>query len=108
MSTNENTQQPDVYTRVTDQIINAIKRGTDVRPSPAGPPLDQVHEFIRASKAQNTLRGYQSDWRAFCAWAEAHRLCAMPASPETVAAFIAECRRTAEGRERPAEIKRNC
>ena len=91
MSTNENTQQPDVYTRVTDQIINAIKRGTDVVPSPAGPPLDQVHEFIRASKAQNTLRGYQSDWRAFCAWAEAHRLCAMPASPETVAAFIAEC-----------------
>ena len=29
------------------------------------PSLDQVREFIRASKAENTLRGYQSDWRAF-------------------------------------------
>ena len=90
MSTNENTQQRDVYTRVTDQIINAIEPGTDVVPSPALPPLDQVREFIRASKAENTVRGYNSDWLAFCAWAEAHRLCAMPASPETVAAFIAE------------------
>jgi site-specific recombinase XerD len=91
MSTNENTQQRDVYTRVTDQIINAIEQGTDVVPSTALPPLDQVREFIRASKAENTVRGYNSDWLAFCSWAEAHRLCAMPASSETVAAFIAEC-----------------
>ncbi len=65
--------------------------GADVVPSPALPPLDQVREYIRASKAENTLRGYQSDWRAFCAWTDARRLCAMPASPETVAAFIADC-----------------
>ncbi len=45
----------------------AIK-GADAVPSPS---LDQVREYIRASKAENTLRGYQSDWRAFCAWAEA-------------------------------------
>lgn len=55
------------------------------------PSLDQVREYIRASKSENTLRGYQSDWRAFCAWCESRVLCPLPANPETVAAFIAEC-----------------
>jgi site-specific recombinase XerD len=62
--------------------------GTDVVPSPA---LDQVREFIRASKAESTLRGYKSDWRHFCQWSEGHNIGVLPASPETVAAYIAEC-----------------
>ena len=62
--------------------------GADIVPSPS---LEQAREFIRASKAENTLRGYQSDWRDFCAWCEAHGVCPLPASPETVAAYIAEC-----------------
>jgi site-specific recombinase XerD len=53
--------------------------------------LDQVRDFIRASKSESTLRGYQSDWRSFCSWCESRQLCAVPASPETVATFIAEC-----------------
>src|SRR5882672_8907546 len=60
-------------------------------PSPVVPSLEQVREYIRASKAENTLRGYQSDWRDFCTWCEAHGLCPLPASPETVASYIAEC-----------------
>ena len=54
------------------------------------PSLDQVRQYIRASKAENTLRSYQSDWRDFCAWCEAHGICPLPARPETVASFIAE------------------
>jgi site-specific recombinase XerD len=69
-------------------VITTSGTGADVVPSPS---LDQVREYIRASKATNTLRGYQSDWRAFCAWCEARQLCPVPATPETVAAFIAEC-----------------
>ena len=69
-------------------ITTVSKEGADAVPSPS---LDQVREFIRASKAENTLRGYQSDWRAFCAWCELRQLCPVPAIPETVAAFIAEC-----------------
>jgi site-specific recombinase XerD len=61
-------------------------KGADIVPLPA-----QVREFIRASKAENTLRGYQSDWRAFCAWCEEHGQCPLPAIPETVAGYIAEC-----------------
>jgi site-specific recombinase XerD len=57
---------------------------------PAALPA-QVREYIRASKAENTLRGYQSDWRAFCVWCEGHCITALPATPETVAAYIAQC-----------------
>jgi integrase len=58
------------------------------------PSLERAREYIRASKAENTLRGYQSDWRSFFAWCEACRQCPLPALPETVAAYIAECAAT--------------
>ena len=45
------------------------------------PSLEQVREYIRASKAENTLRGYQADWRHFCAWCEGHGVCPLPAAP---------------------------
>jgi hypothetical protein len=71
------------------EVIGPIaETGADVVPSPS---LDQAREYIRASKAENTLRGYQSDWRDFCAWCEGHGVRALPAVPETVAAYIAEC-----------------
>src|SRR5215469_12799496 len=63
--------------------------------SPAGlggPGLAPVRAYVRASKADNTLRGYQSDWRDFCAWCESRGgLCPLPAAADTVAAYIAEC-----------------
>src|ERR1019366_2903249 len=63
-------------------------KGADVVPLPS---LEQVREYIRASKAASTLRGYRSDWRDFCAWCEAHSIHSLPASPEIVAVYIAEC-----------------
>jgi site-specific recombinase XerD len=66
----------------------AQSKGADLVPSPS---LEQVREFIRASKAENTLRGYQTDWRNFLEWAQAHETSPLPAAPETVAAYIAEC-----------------
>ena len=62
--------------------------GADIAPSPS---LEQVREFIRASKAESTLRGYKSDWRHFCKWSQEHSLCPLPASPEAVASYISEC-----------------
>ena len=59
--------------------------GADVSPLPY-----QVREFIRASKAESTLRGYRSDWRHFCGWCESHAVCSLPAPPEVVASYIAE------------------
>jgi len=72
-------------------------RGADLVPlppfaSPVALPLpEQVREYIRASKAENTLRGYNADWRNFCVWSDARGLSPLPATPESIAAYIAEC-----------------
>jgi integrase len=68
--------------------IQGEGKGAELVPSPS---LDQAREFVRASKAENTLRGYRADWRAFCEWCEGHGVCPLPALAETVAAYIAEC-----------------
>jgi site-specific recombinase XerD len=78
-------------TEIIGSTLGNGAKGADLVPLPAVPSLKQVREFIRASKAENTLRGYQADWRDFCAWCESRGLCPLPASPETVAAYIAEC-----------------
>jgi len=65
-----------------------VGQGADMVPSPS---LDQAREFIRASKAASTLRGYKSDWREFCHWMEGQGLRPLPVSPEYVASYIAEC-----------------
>ena len=55
------------------------------------PSFVRAREFARQSKAENTLRGYRADWHDFCAWCERGGQRPLPASPETVAAYIAEC-----------------
>lgn len=90
MSTDKITvdENPDGQLLLVPPVVTAAERRAQVGQSPS---LDQVREYIRASKATNTLRGYQSDWRAFCGWCDTHGQPPMPASPETVATFIAEC-----------------
>jgi site-specific recombinase XerD len=59
-----------------------------------GPPVlldDDVRRFVRASKAASTLRGYGCDWKDFCRWCDGRGLCPLPATAETIAAYIAEC-----------------
>jgi site-specific recombinase XerD len=72
-------------------VILRPNTGADVVPLPSLPALQRVQEYIRASKAANTLRGYKSDWRHFCGWCHGHGLCPVPSNPETVAVYIAEC-----------------
>jgi len=84
-------------TRDTSIIGPVESTGADLVPLPSIPlpvalPLsEQVREYIRVSKAENTLRGYHADWRDFCVWCESHGLPPLPAIPESVAAYIAEC-----------------
>src|SRR6184192_2130076 len=103
MSTDENTK-PDVSEGVTSPhrggstpdtmvittVATTVKNEGTRADVVTFPSLDQVREYIRASKAENTLRGYESDWRDFCGWCEGRGLCRLPAPPETVAAYIAE------------------
>ncbi len=70
------------------EIIGPTKQtGADVVPSPS----EQVREYIRASKAESTIRGYRADWREFCGWCESSGVNPLPASPEVVASYIADC-----------------
>ena len=73
-------------TEVTGPIEDNNK-GADIVP----PSLVQAREFARLSKAENTLRGYRSDWRDFSGWCERNNQHPLLAAPETVAAYIAEC-----------------
>ena len=49
----------------------------------------QIQEALDSSTSANTRRAYNQAWRRFVAWA-ADRGHPLPASPELVAAFLAE------------------
>jgi site-specific recombinase XerD len=51
--------------------------------------LEIAKDFARASKATATRRAYQKDFARFTAWCAERHLPAIPAAPETVAAFLA-------------------
>jgi len=55
-------------------------------------PVDvatQARAYVDAATAANTRRAYRSDWADFTAWCERHGLTALPATPETVALYLA-------------------
>lgn len=52
--------------------------------------IERAKEYARQSKSPATLRAYKAIWRIFTAWCEARELSPLPASPETVVAYIAD------------------
>src|SRR5438067_1096547 len=50
----------------------------------------RIATYAANSKAANTWRAYQADLRDFSAWCESLNLVALPAMPETVAAYLTE------------------
>jgi integrase len=50
---------------------------------------DAAAQYRRASRSENTRRAYRSAVARFTAWCAAHGQTALPAAPETVAAFLA-------------------
>jgi site-specific recombinase XerD len=46
--------------------------------------------YIDNAKAENTKKSYRSDWADFAAWCEKYRRPSMPASPDTVAYYLAD------------------
>jgi integrase len=51
---------------------------------------ERARAYAEAARAPATLRAYATDWRAFSAWCAAHNVDALPASPQTVALFLAD------------------
>jgi len=58
--------------------------------------FELARRYARQSRSANTWRAYQSDWRLFETWCNSLSLSSLPATPETVAMFVAQ--EAAQGR----------
>lgn len=63
----------------------------------------KAKEYATRSKAESTLRAYDSSWRAFTAWCRERNLQPLPASPAVVASYVAHLGETL----RPQTVKRH-
>ena len=68
---------------------SSIVAGSNSLPGTFVANLDRAAEYANAEKAVATRRAYSSDFGIFQAWAFANAQNALPASPESVAAFVA-------------------
>ena len=66
------------------------------------PLIAEARAYAHASRAASTLRAYRGDWDHFCAWCAGRDVPALPATPETVALYLAALART----HRPGTITR--
>jgi site-specific recombinase XerD len=57
---------------------------------------DDAKSYLAASWSDSTSRSYHTGWQQFATWCDAHDLSALPASPETVALYVADLARTAK------------
>jgi site-specific recombinase XerD len=53
------------------------------------PDLERAAGYVLQEKSQSTRRAYAGDWRFFEAWCASRGVSALPAAPESVAAFLA-------------------
>jgi site-specific recombinase XerD len=67
-----------------------------------GPLMDKARGYVAASKAANTVRAYRSDWQHFTGWCAPRGLPILPATPETIALYIADL----GGVDKPSTITR--
>jgi len=65
-------------------------------PAALGPDLMAAVDLAKAEKALSTRKAYGTDFRLFKAWCDGKGVGSLPASPETVAAFLASEARTAK------------
>jgi integrase len=65
-----------------------------------------ANRFIRAAKAPATVRAYAADWRHFTAWCSEHGLASLPATPDTVALYLADLARGDDPAEPEAPAQR--
>ena len=51
--------------------------------------MEAAKRYASKSRSENTWRGYRSAWECFDTWCQEAHLNALPATPQTVAMFIA-------------------
>lgn len=75
---------------MTNSALSLDYASSNHLPTLTGQLADQVADAVAHSKRPNTLRAYQSDMRAYGSWCERNGLQALPASSDTVAAYLAD------------------
>jgi len=68
---------------------NALTRTKNQPADSLAAATRQAREFISQARAPNTVRAYGSDCRHFEAWCSEYELAALPASPRTLAIYLA-------------------
>lgn len=56
--------------------------------------LEGLGRLLASAQADNTRRAYSSDWRRFTAWCQQRGRAALPATPLTLAIYLADAART--------------
>jgi len=84
--------------------LPAIREPSPSIPGMLAPDLEAAISYAKAEKSPGTRRAYETDHRLFVAWCEAKGVsAALPASAETVAAFLAA---EADTGKRPSTVGR--
>jgi integrase len=60
--------------------------------------VEKATEYIREAKSERTREAYAVAWRFFTEWCGVHGRCALPCSPETLAAWIVALAEGQDGR----------
>jgi site-specific recombinase XerD len=68
--------------------LTVIDAGQNL-PAALGPDFVAAVDLAKAEKALSTRKAYRTDFRIFKAWCDGKGVSALPAGPETVAAFLA-------------------
>jgi site-specific recombinase XerD len=68
--------------------LTIVSDGSNL-PAALGPDLAAAIDLAKAEKAPSTRKAYGTDFRLFKAWCDARQVAALPAAPETVAAYLA-------------------
>jgi integrase len=83
-------------------VTNEEKRGTTTllqsteRAVELAEIVADARDFVAASRAENTTRVYRTGWAQFTAWCDEHGVTALPATPETVACYVADLAKVAK------------
>jgi site-specific recombinase XerD len=89
----------------TMNALTILPLGTEQLPALPVEDLDRAANFARQDKSPATRAAYRSDFAAFCRWCLVRGVASLPATPETVAAYLAS---EAEAGLKPSTISRRC
>ena len=87
------------FSQATEVVLG---RGASSAVVPAS-LVDAATGYIAQARSPNTVKAYNSDWRAFNRWCEQHGLSALPAAPQTLCLYFAH---RAEDGAKPATLDR--